>query len=74
MEEEAFKIKARDTHRNASPLRKGLRIITLILFIFVVVGFVMAYRSNNREAAEAYGSGVALIGLLLGLTFINRVA
>ena len=74
MEEEAFKIKARDTHRNASPLRKGLRIITLILFIFMVVGFVTAYRSNNREAAEAFGSGVALIGLLLGLTFINRVA
>ena len=74
MEEEAFKMKARETHQASSPLRSALQIILLIPMLLAVVMFIGAFASGDAEQAKTAGAGVVLIGLIFGATFINRVA
>ena len=74
MEEEAFKIKAREKHQASSPLRGVLQIILLIPMLFAVMMFINAYEFGDAEKVKTAGAGVLLIGLLFGATFINRVA
>jgi GYF domain 2 len=74
MEEEAFKMKARETHQNASPLRKGLQMILLLPMLLAVLMLIGGFVSGDAEMAKAAGVGVVVIGIIFGATFINRVA
>ena len=74
MEEEAFKIKARETHQASSPLRGALQIILLIPMLLAVVMFIGAFSTGDAEGAKTAGVGVIFIGIIFGATFINRVA
>jgi hypothetical protein len=74
MEEEAFKIKARETQANASPLRKGLQMILLLPMLLAILMLLGGFVSGDAEMAKTAGVGVVVIGIIFGATFINRVA
>ena len=74
MEEEAFKIKAREKHQASSPLRGALQIILLFPMLIAVFMLIGAFASGDAEKAKTAGAGVVLIGFIFGATFINRVA
>jgi len=74
MEEEVFKMKARETHQASSPLRGVLMIILFTLMLFMGMIFISALVSGDTEKAAAGVAGVLVIGLLFGATCVNRVA
>jgi len=74
MEEEVFKMKARETHQASSPLRGALQLILLFPMLIAVFMLIGAFASGDAEKAKTAGLGVVLIGFVFGATFINRVA